>query len=162
MRMEKKKFNILFSQFEKKDITLNMLPFPKSVTKKQYCINLNKYKNIFNRLYSLEKIHKVTVFYDFPCGVAMNKHFEGFCPGYFTLVVFANGESSFCRFSNTNFGNILNMDKAVLNVMNESRIKYFQSLPLNVCKKCRYYFICGGGCLIDIDKSKQRNKICLK
>ena len=165
-RLEKKnerKLNTLFSQVKKNDIVLNILPLPKSITRKQYRMSLGSYDDVFNKLYALERIYKVTVFYDFPCGTVINKHFKGFCPGYFTLVIFADGRSSFCKFSNISFGNILNIDKDILlDMINKNRRTYLRSLPINLCRQCRYYSTCGGGCLVDVDKSKQLNKVCLK
>jgi radical SAM protein with 4Fe4S-binding SPASM domain len=151
-------WNKLFLKLKKYKIILNILPLPRKIlgelTQKY---DRDSYILMFNMLKFFENKYRLQVFYDFPCGSVLNKRFEGFCPGYFSLTVFSDGNISFCKFAKINFGNMY-FDE--LKKINQNRINYLNNIPLACCKKCKYYLVCGGGCLLDLDTENQKNLIC--
>lgn len=146
----------LFFKAKQCGITLNILPLPRAIINSS-AQEISNYESIFNSLRLLEEEYKTKVFYDFPCGSVLDKHFEGFCPGYFSSIVSPGGNVLFCKFSNISFGNILDKD---LKEIKNNRINYFTNMPLSNCCDCKYYLTCGGGCLVDLDRKGQKNLIC--
>ena len=146
---------LIKNEFEGFDI--NILPIPQNVK------DLGKYnkkllKNFFINLITIEAKKHINFIYDFPCGSAINEKFDGFCPGYFTMVLKPNREFSFCKFSEVEFGRIGESIRRI----ETRRKKFFKNLHIKNCKLCDLYNRCGGGCVVDISIKTQRNLMCIK